>query len=209
MEQFMRKCASEISDSGQFLTQKADIAVSNGRANAPVSCSSLGKDIGYKHLRSHSPGRPNRVLALALSFFFALMLAYADVGHAALGGLPEQFNTEGATVVSSVSSARWNYVVRDTTLAGGTQVREYISDGGIVFALTWDGPFLPDLKALLGKYFDIMVAESARTSRAGRSPMAINLPEVVINSGGHMRAFEGSAWIPAEFPAGFSVDDLR
>jgi hypothetical protein len=39
--------------------------------------------------------------------------------------------------------------------------------------------------------------------------MAIDLPEVVINSGGHMRAFEGSAWIPAEFPAGFTADDVR
>jgi hypothetical protein len=68
---------------------------------------------------------------------------------------------------------------------------------------------LPDLKALLGKYFDNMVAESARMPKAGRSRIAINVPEVVINSGGHMRAFEGSAWIPAQFPAGFTAADLR
>ena len=145
----------------------------------------------------------------ATLFFSALLLTYAGVSHAALGGLPEQFNTEGTTVASSVSSAGSNYVTRDTTLATGTHVREYVSGSGVVFALTWDGPFLPDLKALLGKYFDTMVAESARLPRAGRSQMAINLPEVVINSGGHMRAFEGSAWIPAEFPAGFTADDVR
>ena len=145
----------------------------------------------------------------AMQFFSALLLAYAGVSHAALGGLPEQFNTEGATVVSSVSSAGSNYVMRDTTLATGTHVREYISGNGVVFAIAWDGPFLPDLKALLGKYFDAMVAESARLPRAGRSRMAVDSPEVVINSGGHMRAFEGSAWIPAEFPAGFTADDVR
>ena len=149
------------------------------------------------------------VLMRAMQFFSALLLAYAGVSHAALGGLPEQFNTEGATVASSVSSAGSNYVMRDTTLATGTHVREYVSGSGVVFAVTWDGPFLPDLKALLGKYFDTMGAESARVPRAGRSPMAINLPEVVINSGGHMRAFEGSAWIPAEFPTGFTADDVR
>lgn len=138
-------------------------------------------------------------------FFLTLMLACSDVSHAALGGLPEQFNTEGTTVVSSIS----NYVARDTTLATGTHVREFVSARGIVFAVTWDGPILPDLKALLGKHFDTMVAESARMPRAGRSQMAVDRPEVVINSGGHMRAFEGSAWVPAEFPAGFTADDVR
>jgi len=142
-------------------------------------------------------------------FLSALLLAYAGVSHAALGGLPEQFNAEGTTVASSVSAAGPNYVARDTTFAAGTHVREYVSGSGVVFAVTWDGPVLPDLKALLGKYFDTMVAESARMPRAGRSHLAINVPEVVINSGGHMRAFEGSAWIPAEFPAGFTADDVR
>jgi hypothetical protein len=145
----------------------------------------------------------------AAPFFSALLLAYAGVSHAALGGLPEQFNTEGTMVVSSVTSGGPNWVTRDTTLSTGTRVREYISDSGVVFALTWEGPVLPDLKALLGKHFDTMVAESARAPRAGRSHLAVNVPEVVINSGGHMRAFEGSAWIPAQFPAGFTADDVR
>jgi hypothetical protein len=137
------------------------------------------------------------------------LLAYTNISHAELGGFPEQFNTEGTTVVSSVSHAESNYVLRDTTLATGTQVREYVSNSGVVFAVTWDGPFLPDLKALLGKYFDTMAAESARVPRAGRSNIAVSVPEVVIHSGGHMRAFEGSAWIPAEFPAGFTTNDVR
>jgi hypothetical protein len=137
------------------------------------------------------------------------LLAYSGITHAALGGPPEQFNTEGTTLASSVSSAVSNYIVRDTTLATGTRVREYVSGSGVVFAVTWDGPFLPDLKALLGKYFDTMLAESAAVPRAGRARVVVSRPEVVINSGGHMRAFEGSAWIPAEFPAGFTAADVR
>lgn len=141
--------------------------------------------------------------------FAALLLACAGTCHAALGGLPEPFDAEGTAVVSSATTAGPNYAVRDTLLASGTRVREYISTGGAVFALTWEGPVLPDLKGLLGKYFDALVAESTRSPRAGRSQIAIDAPEVVINSGGHMRAFEGSAWIPAALPAGFTPGDLR
>jgi hypothetical protein len=145
---------------------------------------------------------------VARTAFLLLLLAYAGAGRAALGGAPEQY-AEGTTAVSSVTGAGASYVARDTTLASGTRVREYVADGGIVFAVTWEGPMLPDLKTLLGKYFDTLVAESARLPRAGRSQLAVDLPEVVIHSGGHMRAFEGSAWIPAEFPAGFSADDVH
>lgn len=142
-------------------------------------------------------------------FFTAFLLVYTGITYAALGGPPELFSAEGTTIMSSVSRAMSNYIARDTTLATGTHVREYVSNSGIVFAVTWDGPILPDLKALLGKHFDTLVAESARMPKAGRSHVAVNAPEVIIHSGGHMRAFEGSAWIPAEFPAGFTADDVR
>lgn len=142
-------------------------------------------------------------------FVAVLLLAYAGLSHAALGGLPEQFNTEGNTAVSSVSTTMPNYVVRDTTLATGTHVREYIAADGIVFAVAWDGPVLPEMKALLGKYYDVMTAESKGVPKAGQSHIGVDLPEVVIHSGGHMRAFEGSAWIPAQLPAGFTADDVR
>lgn len=139
------------------------------------------------------------------TLFAALLLACPLAARAALGGAPEQFGSS----VPSVSATVANYVTRDTTLTGGTHVREYVSAKGIVFAVTWEGPFLPDLKALLGKYFAAMVAEASRMPKAGRSRIAMNGSEVVINSSGRMRAFEGSAWLPAEFPPGFTADDVR
>ena len=138
-----------------------------------------------------------------------LLFAYAGASHAALGGAPEVFGDATTTVASKLSAAGASYLVRETTLDSGTLVREYVSADGFVFAVTWQGPTLPDLKALLGKYFDTMVAESTSAPRAGRSRIAVNQPEVVINSGGHMRAFHGSAWTPAQFPAGFSTGDVR
>ena len=181
----------------------------NGTRNYAVVPGGVGKDAGCDRKRSPRAVDTRGLLGRAVPVVFALLLAYAGTSHAALGGLPEQFNAGGTAVASTVSSTMSNYVVRDTTLTTGTQVREYIAANGLVFAVTWDGPVLPDLKTLLGKYFDAMAAESERMPRAGRSHLGVNLPEVVINSGGHMRAFHGSAWIPAQLPAGFSTDDVR
>ncbi len=145
----------------------------------------------------------------AAQWLSVLLLAYAGAGHAALGGAAETFDTQASTLVAGVSAAGTAYLVRNTLLATGTRVSEYVSAGGVVFAVTWDGPMLPDLKVLLGKHFDTMVAESARRPKAGPGRIALDTPDVVINSGGHMRAFEGSAWIPAQLPAGFSTEELR
>lgn len=140
-------------------------------------------------------------LAPLLAFY---LLAHAGVSSAMLGGPPEQFSTGDTTVVSKVTQ---NYSMRETTLAVGTQVREYVSGDGIVFAVTWSGPFLPELRILLGKYFDTMGTESATAPQVGRPHVAINRAAVVINVGGHMRSFEGEAWIPGAIPADFVIDE--
>ena len=142
-------------------------------------------------------------------YLAALLLACGGTGHAALGGLPESFNSADARAVTGVSVTAPNYVRRETTLPSGTLVREYISVTGIVFAVAWEGPVLPDLKSLLGKYFETLVAESTKAPKAGRSSVAIEQQGVFIYSGGRMRAFEGAAWIPAQLPAGFRADDVR
>lgn len=139
----------------------------------------------------------------------AFLLGFANAGHAALGGPPEHFDGQGTAIASRVTPAGVSYMARDTTLASGTHVSEYVTAGGLVFAVAWEGPILPDLKALLGRHFETMVAESTKAPKAGRSQVAVDLPEVVIRSGGHMRAFEGRAWIPSELPAGFSAADVH
>ena len=139
-------------------------------------------------------------------YLATLLLACASTAHAALGGFPEPFNSTDARAVSVAAP---NYVRRETTLPSGTQVREYISLTGIVFAVAWEGPVLPNLKSLLGKYFATLVAETTKVPKAGRSSVAIEQQEVFIYSGGRMRAFEGAAWIPAQLPAGFRADDVR
>ena len=115
----------------------------------------------------------------------------------------------GTTSTTSASNGSASYSVSTTTLAGGTTVREYVGADGVVFAVTWNGPFLPDLRELLGQHFATLKNESARQPKAGRGQVRVAQPDVTIESGGHMRAYAGRAWVNSRLPAGFDTDTLE
>lgn len=102
------------------------------------------------------------------------------------------------------------YTVHEIQEASGTVVREYVSIQGQVFAVTWRGPLIPDLQQLLGSYYaDYQAAARTRSKRAGRGPLRLRQPGLVLHSGGHMRAYSGQAYLPQLLPAGVSVDALQ
>ncbi|MEM5313579.1 DUF2844 domain-containing protein [Paraburkholderia sp. JHI869] len=115
-----------------------------------------------------------------------------------------------ASGVASATSAA-SYTVTQTTFATGTIVREYVSAAGTVFGIAWNGPIMPNLPALLGSYFSqydsARVAQ--RTANPGRGPLNVELPGLVVRSGGHMGAFSGQAWLPQSLPAGVSAADIQ
>ena len=123
----------------------------NGTRNDARLSGGVRKDAGGDRLRSRDVKGARAPCSRAAAFVSVLLLAYAGASHAALGGLPEQFNAEGAAVASTVSSTMSNYVVRDTTLTTGTQVREYIAADGLVFAVTWDGPVAARPESIAGQ----------------------------------------------------------
>jgi hypothetical protein len=93
-------------------------------------------------------------------------------------------------------------------LASGTRVREYATPAGLVFAVTWNGPALPDLQQTLGTHFaDYTMA--AQTNPNGHRHLHYAGSDVVIESGGRMRAFFGRAYLKALLPAGVSATELR
>ena len=143
-----------------------------------------------------------------------LQTAVVSAAYASLGAKPSQFGTgqlrQGArSLAANDSTNPVNYTVTETTLDSGTVVREYADTAGVVFAVSWNGPFLPDLRALLGEHFSTMKQQAASHPKAGRSQLAVDTPDVVIVSNGHMRAFSGEAWIPSALPAGFSTDSIE
>ncbi|MEX3667328.1 DUF2844 domain-containing protein [Paraburkholderia phenoliruptrix] len=121
--------------------------------------------------------------------------------HAALGQNVTSVESDGARMHAMARSASTQnaYSVHLITLPSGTLVREYVAANGIVFGFAWEGPTLPDLKTVLGASFDAYVAASA--VRRG-NPLAVSGGDLVVYSGGHLRAFSGYAYLPQALPAG-------
>jgi len=128
---------------------------------------------------------------------------------AALGGDAASVDTDAAKMKGQArASAVAGYTVKEITLPSGTLVREYVSAEGKVFAVTWSGMSQPDLQQTLGTYFEQYKA-AATAPHAGHHHLTIHQPDLVLMSGGHMRAWTGKAYVPALLPPDFSVDDIR
>ncbi len=143
---------------------------------------------------------------LAAVGLFAGMTAVP--ARASLGGTQASVETDrlqvGGTVRVLPSAA---YTVHELQTPSGTVVREYVSPSGIVFGVAWHGPSMPDLRQVLGAYFDRYVEAAAK--RKARGPVAIKQPGLVVQSGGHMRGFVGRAYIPEALPQGITVDAIQ
>ena len=100
------------------------------------------------------------------------------------------------------------YTVHEIDSPTQTVVREYVSAQGTVFAVTWQGPLLPDFQQMLGRYFS-EYQKGVGSPRAGRRHLAINGSDLVVASHGHMRAFYGFAYVPSLLPPNFSPADLK
>jgi hypothetical protein len=138
----------------------------------------------------------------------ATALVYAPLAYGSLGQSAGSIANDAAAMqaVSHASSVQAAYSIHTITLPSGTVVREYVAPSGIVFGVAWDGPTLPDLKATLGAAFARYVSASS-TGRG--NPLAVSADDLVVYSGGHLRAFAGHAYLPAAMPAGVDASVVQ
>jgi hypothetical protein len=103
-----------------------------------------------------------------------------------------------------------DHTVHEIRVPGGTLIREFVTLEGTVFGIAWQGPFRPDLRQLLGDYFDEFqaIAQAARRP-SGRGPVTVDTPELVVHMGGHPRAFFGHAYAPGLLPPAFAARDIQ
>ncbi len=102
------------------------------------------------------------------------------------------------------------YEIDEITTDTGMRVREYLGRDGVVFAVSWSGPALPDLQRLLGAHYVEYTTALAALTRPGlHRSLRIETSELVVESGGHLRAYAGRAYLPTRVPAGISTADLR
>jgi hypothetical protein len=140
----------------------------------------------------------------------AVLAAGMSTGWAALGGRPAKLGAHVAAQKSqAASTGQAAYTESQKVLDSGTTVHEWLDAAGNVFAVSWSGPFLPDLKEILGPHFNAMAAQQRNQRAGGRSPLHLDQSDVVIDSAGHMGAFHGRAWLPAQLPAGFDPQAIQ
>lgn len=145
-----------------------------------------------------------KVASALLLLLMASMPAMGGLGGAAT---PVATDQPERVVVRRAVPAR-GYSVQEIKTADGTVVREYVSAEGKVFGVAWNGPIMPDLKQLFGDYFPTFQSE-AQARGSARGPLRINRPDLVIESGGHMRAFSGRAYLPQLLPAGVTAAEIE
>lgn len=152
------------------------------------------------------------VLALGAASLLDLSVrpAYAGLGATVASVEPDRASMKGQ--LRSRSGA--GYSVEEITGASGTVVREYVSPAGVVFAVSWYGPSMPNLQQAFGGYFtQFKAAVQARRAQQpalrGHNRLEIHTPSLVVHAMGHMRQFFGVAYLPALMPTNVSVSDLR
>jgi len=141
---------------------------------------------------------------------FLLVLVFGAVPSWASLGLSEQsVHADQQRMAGRLKSATFDgYTVHEITAPGGMVVREYVSPVGTVFGIVWEGPTMPDLSQLLGPYFPKFQQASANV-RYRRGPLYVQDGPFVVESGGHMRAFRGRAYLTSLIPANLTKDVIR
>ena len=165
--------------------------------------------------RRRSGPKAWRLLVIGSLFAFAFSI-FSLPAWAALGGdistvQADQVQMRG-TLRSTVTAA---YTVHEIQGTSGLVVREYVSStgksAGKVFAIAWQGPWPPDMRQLLGSYFDPYIQAARARSGPGmaRRPLMIEEPGLVVQAGGHPRSFIGRAYIPDQLPSNVTAEEIR
>jgi hypothetical protein len=143
----------------------------------------------------------------------AALLYVALVPHAAraaLGGPESAIGNDVSVLKGSLkSTARSDYRVHEIQLSSGTVLREFAGLDGTVFAVAWKGPTIPNLRQALGQYYDAFVTAAQSRHAGGRTHLEIRQSDWVMQSSGHMRAFQGRAYLPQALPAGLTLDEIH
>ncbi|HWF12369.1 MAG TPA: DUF2844 domain-containing protein [Candidatus Acidoferrales bacterium] len=132
--------------------------------------------------------------------------------HASLGGDMASVHNDQAKLQGTLQTTnKSSYDVHEIQGTSGVVVREYVSRSGAVFGVSWQGRTHPDLRLVLGSSYDqyIQEVQAQRAQRHGHGPLLIQTPGLVVQTGGHMGALTGKAFIPQNLPAGVRPEDIQ
>ena len=99
------------------------------------------------------------------------------------------------------------YTIYEIVDQNETMVREFVSPSGVVFAISWEGRFVPQLQDLLGTSFAryAVMLQQEKTMHPERAPLNIHEPQLAFENGGHMGWYYGRAYLPQGIPRGIDA----
>jgi len=155
-------------------------------------------------------------LSVALALVTLLLAGGALApAKAALGDRVASVQADQASMKGQLRArSEPGYSVQEITAASGTLVREYVSPSGMVFAVSWSSPAMPNLQQTLGTYFaqyttSVRSRMTARGVHPGHNHVEVHSPSLIVHAGGHMRQYFGLAYVPALVPQNLSISDLH
>jgi hypothetical protein len=140
-----------------------------------------------------------------------IVWALSSPAMAALGGTVDSVQADGVRMKATDKVVRKDaYTVHEIEDSTGTVVREYVSNAGTVFGVSWQGPFVPDMRQILGSYFErySQAARAQRKGQVGRNRLEIRESGFVVQTSGHQRAYSGRAYDEQLLPPAVGVGDL-
>jgi hypothetical protein len=148
--------------------------------------------------------------ALLRGILLISTLLVGSSAFAVLGQDVSSVQSDGVHMKAAVSILPGqSYSVHELRSPTGTRIREFVSPAGQVFAISWQGSSIPDLRQLLGQCFDQYMQAAQTTPRIQRRVVHIEIGDMVFESGGHMRFFMGRAYLRTKLPNGVSADAVR
>ncbi|MCU1268952.1 MAG: hypothetical protein JWN74_246 [Acidobacteriaceae bacterium] len=148
--------------------------------------------------------------ALPRSSVLISTLLVSSSALAALGQDVSSVQSDGVRMKAAVSVLPGqSFSVHEMRASTGTRIREFVTPAGQVFGVSWQGSSIPDLRQLLGEYFDQYMQAAQTTPRVSRRMVHIETGDLVFESSGHMRFVVGRAYLRAKVPNGVSADAIR
>lgn len=141
----------------------------------------------------------------------ALLVVPLTGAWAALGEHEGSITTERMRMgAAHAVSRRPQYAVHELRLADGSRVREYVGGTGMVFAVSWNTRFKPDLPDLLGNSFRSYANATQEAARSGglQRQFRHQSTDLILQSNGHLNVYSGYAYRPSLLPPGMSLQQL-
>lgn len=98
------------------------------------------------------------------------------------------------------------YDIYTFTTTQGITIKQYVANDQ-VFAVTWHGPRIPNLRQLYGTYFNSY--SQAKTPNTGMSNRSVDTLDLNATTYGISGAFVGRAVLKAQLPEGITIENLK